>query len=382
MHEIYDVVIIGAGPGGATLARLLNKKYQVMLVDKRNLNSINHHKRKICCGGLLAPAAQKVLAKQGLALPKDILVGTQMLGVKAIDQDYSIEKYYQRHYMNMDREKFDRWLISLLPSKIVTEFDAIYRNHKEVNDCIEVTLIKNQKRYRVKTRILVGADGAMSRIREELFKGQDFPEKYVSIQRWYKSDKKIPYYVSLFDQHITDFYSWIIQKDGQIVIGSAMKKENHLVKKFDKLIERLKDEGYDLSEEQRREGSLIMRTRRLKQVHLFQGQVALIGEAAGLISPSSAEGMSYALESGAFLAEALNNKDENFGYIYSKKVNKLKRNIFIKNIKVRLMYTKWSRWLIMKSGIFSMQVKTEDCIIKCTLDKKKIDTRKNQLYNV
>ena len=32
---MYDVAIIGAGPAGATLARLISDRYRVLLVDKR-----------------------------------------------------------------------------------------------------------------------------------------------------------------------------------------------------------------------------------------------------------------------------------------------------------------------------------------------------------
>jgi len=32
---MYDIAIIGAGPAGATLARLAGKNYKVLLIDKR-----------------------------------------------------------------------------------------------------------------------------------------------------------------------------------------------------------------------------------------------------------------------------------------------------------------------------------------------------------
>ncbi len=35
---MYDIAIIGAGPAGATLARLVAGRYRVLLVDKRQLD--------------------------------------------------------------------------------------------------------------------------------------------------------------------------------------------------------------------------------------------------------------------------------------------------------------------------------------------------------
>jgi len=59
---MHDIATIGAGPAGSTLARLVADRYRVMLVDKRqlNANAPNPWQQK-CCGGLLAPDAQKIL---------------------------------------------------------------------------------------------------------------------------------------------------------------------------------------------------------------------------------------------------------------------------------------------------------------------------------
>ena len=61
---MHDIAIIGAGPAGATLARLLGSSYRVLLIDRRAF-SPNDHSRGKCCGGLLAPDAQKMLSRLG-----------------------------------------------------------------------------------------------------------------------------------------------------------------------------------------------------------------------------------------------------------------------------------------------------------------------------
>ena len=77
---MYDIVIVGAGPAGANLARLLNEKYKVLLIDKRDLKQENPKNQAVkCCGGLLSPEAQKIMAKLDLGIPKDILVNPQLL---------------------------------------------------------------------------------------------------------------------------------------------------------------------------------------------------------------------------------------------------------------------------------------------------------------
>jgi flavin-dependent dehydrogenase len=104
---MYDVAIIGAGPAGATLARLIGDRYRVLLVDRRrSVNAADKAIANKCCGGLLAPDAQKMLSKMGLGLPRSVLVDPQLFVVRAIDIQQHLERYYQRFYVNMDRQNF------------------------------------------------------------------------------------------------------------------------------------------------------------------------------------------------------------------------------------------------------------------------------------
>jgi flavin-dependent dehydrogenase len=131
---MYDVAIIGLGPAGATLARLLNKKYKVIAVDKKNAK-INK-----CCGGLLSPDAQKILAQFDICLPKDVLVNPQIFSVKTIDFDNHIERFYQRFYINMDRAKFDNFLVSLIPNAVEICDDSFCADIKEENHIFSFTI--------------------------------------------------------------------------------------------------------------------------------------------------------------------------------------------------------------------------------------------------
>ena len=83
---MFDLAIIGAGPAGATLARLIGKSYRVLLVDKRSFSDVSRpFSTSKCCGGLLAPDAQRMLSELGLGLPKRVLQEPQLFVVKAID---------------------------------------------------------------------------------------------------------------------------------------------------------------------------------------------------------------------------------------------------------------------------------------------------------
>lgn len=80
----------------------------------------------------------------------------------------------------------------------------------------------------------------------------------------------------------------------------------------------------------------------------------MIGEAAGFISPSSAEGISYAFKSALALANALSQGIESWQDLYEKNTAKLRRNIILKNLKSPFMYNKTLRKFVMKSGLKSI----------------------------
>lgn len=80
--DLYDIAIIGTGPAGATLARLLHPKYKIIAIDKKNPHGDGFQKP---CGGLICTDAQKALASFDLTLPKDVLVDPQIFAVKTID---------------------------------------------------------------------------------------------------------------------------------------------------------------------------------------------------------------------------------------------------------------------------------------------------------
>jgi len=356
----YDVIIIGAGPAGSTLARTLGREKKVLLVDKRPLDK-EPSKLIKNCGGLIAPDAQKALASFGLSIPKSVLVSPQMFSVETIDFDNKLVRDYQRHYINVDREEYDRWLVSLCTDKCEQMFSIRYRGAELVEDKYEVKLLVNGVLKEVHCNILVGADGANSKVKKE-FIGTlpNEPKRYISIQEWFPNDKDVNQFVAMFDKEISDFYSWIIPKDDGIIFGSAIEEGKSATKYHDLQKEKLRDYGYDLGEPIKREGCHILRPMSSKDICLGQNRVALIGEASGLISPTSAEGISYAMLSGAELGKAILKDQDNFLVLYEKNAHYLKKNIDSKMRKYPAMYNETLRKIIFKLGLGSIEVEKSE----------------------
>lgn len=353
---MYDVAIVGSGPAGANLARLIANTYKVLLLDKRDLENENpNNLANKCCGGLLAPDAQKMIAKLGLWLPKDILVNPQLFAVRAIDLTNHLERLYQRFYFNMDREKFDRWLVSILPVGVDKKFNAAFKGFDEIQGGYEIRYVHNKQELSAKTRMIVGADGANSGLRKFICKDRNEPERYISIQEWFEYPCHMPYFTAIFDEEISDFYSWIIPKENHFLLGSALRPEANTFEKFSMLKAKLTRLGFRFDHKIKTEGAFIYRPKKASQFCAGRDGVALIGEAAGAISPSSAEGISYALKSSLYLAECLEEGMDGFLDRYNQKAKNIKLNLLLKNLKSPAMYHPFLRQLAMKSGLYSIR---------------------------
>ena len=322
---IYDVAIIGAGPAGSMLSRLLTGK-KIALFDARPLDRPYQKGDRIkSCGGLLAPDSQAFLKKLGITLPPEIIDPSQpSKGIKTTDLNKNITRYYKRNYINLDREAFDRFLLKDINADCF--FSTLVNSIKDNSDHF---VINNS----VKAKIIVGADGAGSIVRRIFFPSFK-PRQYASIQEIFS--KKSSEFECFFDHTKTNYYGWALPKGSNTLLGFALPAEKSAPQKFSQLKKQL-----NYSAPISKEGTIIIRPKFFHPITCSK-RVFLIGEAGGYISPSSAEGISYAFKTAQILANSQLNINS-FRY----KMLKIKLDILYKNLKSIFMYNRILRQLIM-----------------------------------
>ena len=352
------IAIIGAGPAGSNLARLIDtSKYNVILIDG------SKKKGEKVCGGLLSPDAQDLLAKYDISLPKDVLVSPQLFSVRTIDLGIEDVQYYRRSYMNVNREKFDKFLLSMVPEQ-VTILEAVC---KKVKRCVNGFILQVRTEKGMEQIIcdyVVGAEGANSIVRRDLFPNHKI-QRYTSIQQWFPKSSENPFYSCIFDNDTSPSCSWIFFKDEYMVFGGAFTPENcreAFEEQKRKLIERGIVAKHQFDNPVRTEACMVARPHFLQGIYRGNDGAFLIGEAAGFISPSSLEGISFALSSGEELAEAFDHgveKEEILRY-YKRKTDKLCLKVKAKCVKRPFMYNKVLRGLILKTGVGAIQLKMQE----------------------
>lgn len=341
----YDIIVIGGGPAGATFAANAPKKYKVLLIDGHKIKYKGNGKP---CGGLISPDAQKLLKQLGYEIPAEILTDPQIPLVKTIDIDSRVTLDCARNYINVDRAAFDEWLRSKAADNVETVFGIcsdIKRDEHGFSVCVSG---ENGDISEYRSEWIVGADGADSIVRRKLFPNKK-PRKYTAIQQWFNAEKDEPFYSCIFDKTATDRCMWSLFKSGKMIFGGAFPQDNSR-KRFEGAKKKLQMHArYKFGEPIFTEACTVV-CPRAKDLFCGENKVMLLGEAAGFISASSFEGISYALYSGKLAADAFSSRGDP-EKTYKRASALIKMKLRLKMVKASLMFKPFFRKTAMKLGI-------------------------------
>jgi len=336
----YDVLIVGAGAAGCACAARLPEGIRALLIDRSD------PRKGRCCAGLIAHDAKLALAELGLPLPEGVRVQPEPKTVHATDLESGIEQSYQRCYWNVDRPRFDSWLLDLASRRADFLPHTQFLRALSTPTGFQAVLRTSGTEQTISCRFIVAADGAFSLVRRQFFPDRPQAPRMIAIQVVLPRSPALITQEVLFSSRLTDFYAWAAPKPDSVLVGSAFSDPARAKEKFAALLDvfchRLGLEPKVLS----RGSRLLSRPGRNCELFPGLGQVLLTGEAAGLVSPSSGEGISFALRSGMAAAAALAVQEP--AQTYERAFAGLARQVTAKFLKARVIFTPWTRRLALR----------------------------------
>lgn len=332
-----DALIVGAGAAGCACAASLPPGIRALIIDRADPAAGR------CCGGLIAHDAKAALGRLEAPMPAGVRVLPEPAFVHAIDLESGREQSYRRDYWNVDRARFDVWLLGLARAEFCR---AQLVNLEHDGNGFRALLRERGRERVVNCRFVIGADGGTSLVRRLLFPAAPAPERLIAIQATLPPAPHLDRQEVIFSERLTDFYAWAIPKPDCVLVGAAFADPRSSTARFDELLRILCDRCQLRNEPSARAGRILSRPRRPEELLGGAGAALLCGEAAGLVSPSSGEGISYAIESGLAAGRALAAPDP--GRAYSRRLWPLLRRIRGKFIKAKVILSPRLRRLALR----------------------------------
>ena len=299
---MYDVIVVGGGPGGAVAAQKCTRMgLRTLLLERKCFP-----RDKVCSGMVMGPWANNIIEQEFGSIPQKVLVNPPYLAGHKIHVPGIAPQTIDCRTPLAWRKDLDYWMIEMVQDQGVELWDGakVVRVNQTAGACT-VMMKQAKTQNELKSRYVIGADGSASVVRKSAFPMLKV-QYSVPVRECYDGalDLERDYFHWFFPKRRSRPRFGLNHKDGFFLIeGSGIKE---LRGEINQILARY---GFNPNNKPLwKDGCLIPRLHEALISGSFspaKGNILLIGDAAGLLFPITFEGIGAALKSGLMAADSV-----------------------------------------------------------------------------
>jgi flavin-dependent dehydrogenase len=300
--QTFDVIVVGAGPGGSIVAkRCAESGLNTLLIEKKKLP-----RDKVCTGMVMGNWARDIITSEFGQIPQTVLVNPPHLSGHRIHVAGAEPQTLVWHTALAWRKDLDFWMVQGArdAGAIVRDGLPVVHVVSEEGAC-RVMVQKDGSTETLVARFVVGADGSTSAVRRSIY--PELNVRYSTpIRECYlggvQLEKNLIHWFFPRGQSRPRF-NVNHKNDVFLIEGSGIRELRS------EIGQTLEPYGFDLqSKPEWKDACAIALLHEQLISRKFvpaQGNILLIGDAAGLILPITFEGIGSALKSGLLAADCI-----------------------------------------------------------------------------